>query len=104
MDDEQTDSDDEQESNRPGRVRIFGAEVASRTGEVPAVPGGVEPDQPSWTDPLAPAAAGGVRAGHRSRRSVGRRRGAGDRRSPAGAGPPALDGGTDRRGSGSALP
>jgi phosphatidate cytidylyltransferase len=57
MDDERTDSDDEQESSRPGRVRIFGAEVAGRTGEVPAVPGGVEPDQPSWTDPLAAPSA-----------------------------------------------
>ena len=60
MDDERTDSDDEQESSRPGRVRIFGAEVAGRTGEVPAVPGGVEPgrtsvepEQASWTDPPA---------------------------------------------------
>ena len=53
MDDDRIDSDDEQEGSRPGRVRIFGAEVAGRTGEVPAVPGGVVPDQASWTDRTA---------------------------------------------------
>jgi len=41
MDDDRQDT----ESGRPGRVKIFGAEQAGRTGEVPAVPGGVLPDE-----------------------------------------------------------